>query len=439
MEDTQNDNEDVAKLLPNRSENFDSIRSRLLEDITSLNSRGKGRATWNDQESVRSFNYVKSDWENFQDDELLRVGQSRARDVVREANLDVKQQKNIGSDKELLLGINNFDAIRSSLLAGFKSNVPDGAERAKQYAEESTGNFKNIQSDWEQLYDDDPFQIGHVGQSRAHEYARDTNVEISDLMQKWSNKHFSSLQIKPQRKEECLEFAPIQAFIAALASDHGSLPTDESVNSSDIEQIISASCQDNASELESEEDSLIAPNGHLRTCVCASSVFSSRSDELMEFFLPKLGMACSCGKDPKIPLNPEITDLTAIEFILRPWQCQFLKSFGINRGDQLVKANHRSAPSIAKAMKKWRRDNKMARARTVSCGLALHIWSKVSKIYVRSIRRQIAIGAEIVKPPSGAAMLSHILSQDERRISVPLSGRKPSTEKTSEDESRVEI
>ena len=125
--------------------------------------------------------------------------------------------------------------------------------------------------------------------------------------------------------------------------------------------------------------------------------------------------------------------------ILRPWQCEFLKSFGIHRGDQLVKAYHRSAGILAKAMKKWRKKRNMVRARTVSCGLALHIWSKVCKIYVRSIRRQIASGVEVVRPPTAMSVLSHLLSQNERRVTVPHSGRKQSPPELIDANSEVEI
>jgi len=181
-----------------------------------------------------------------------------------------------------------------------------------------------------------------------------------------------------------------------------------------------------------------AQNGHCTSCPCGSSSIFSGNDELVEFFLPKLGMACTCGKNPEVFSDTTVTDLTAIEFILRPWQCRFLKSFNIHRGDQLVKANHRSAPAIARAMKKWRRKHEMVTARTVSCGLALHIWSRVCKIYVRSIRRQILLDADFVKIPNPTRVLSTLLSGDERRVSVPFSVGN-TTQEVFEDDSCVEV
>jgi hypothetical protein len=112
-------------------------------------------------------------------------------------------------------------------------------------------------------------------------------------------------------------------------------------------------------------------------CECSRSlprsVFSG-NDDLISFFLPQMGMACSCGhQDRKNGLvKPE--DPTAIENVLRPWQVQFLKSFGIHHGEQLVKARHRSGDILARALRQWRKKQGMIPFKTSSCGMALQIW-----------------------------------------------------------------
>jgi hypothetical protein len=144
-------------------------------------------------------------------------------------------------------------------------------------------------------------------------------------------------------------------------------------------------------------------------CECSGSVFSG-NDDLISFFLPQMGMACTCGRQPRNLVNRD--DPTAIENILRPWQVEFLKSFGIHHGEQLVKARHRSAGIMAKALRQWRKKECMAPFKTTSCGMAIEIWSKTCKVYVRSIRKQINEGKKSFEQEPGNAMheLSHFLS-----------------------------
>lgn len=132
-------------------------------------------------------------------------------------------------------------------------------------------------------------------------------------------------------------------------------------------------------------------------CTCHESAFSG-NDQLMEFFLPKLGMAHTCGKrNPPILID---SDPIGLHHILRPWQVDFLRSCDIYRGDQLVKACKKRAGTLAGAMRKWRLDHGMTCPRSVSCGMALHIWSRTCKYYVRTIRRQMADGMVEVEPPT---------------------------------------
>ena len=143
-------------------------------------------------------------------------------------------------------------------------------------------------------------------------------------------------------------------------------------------------------------------------CECSHSIFSG-DDDLINFFLPQMGMACSCGKQSCGIVNLE--DPTAIENILRPWQVEFLRSFGIFRGDQLVKARHRSADVMAKALRHWRKKKGMAPFKTTSCGMAIHIWAKTCKAYVRSVRKERNAGTLWLehRPDEVARELTHFL------------------------------
>ena len=107
---------------------------------------------------------------------------------------------------------------------------------------------------------------------------------------------------------------------------------------------------------------------------------------MIEFFLPLTGTACTCGNSQVGLKNP--SDPTSLINILRSWQVEFLESFGIFRGEDLVKANHRSASALASALRQYRKRMGMTPFRTKSCVTALQIWSKTSKAFVRSIRNQ---------------------------------------------------
>jgi hypothetical protein len=147
-------------------------------------------------------------------------------------------------------------------------------------------------------------------------------------------------------------------------------------------------------------------------CDCSRSIFSG-NDDLIDFFLPQLGMACSCGKQSPGIVNPDVP--TALENVLRPWQCHFLKGFGIHRGEQLVKARHRSGQVISKVLRYWRAKHGMPPFGTSSCAMAIDIWAKTCKAYVRSIRKQLDAGVQLLeKQPAGLVLreLSHFLSDE---------------------------
>ncbi|KAG7352812.1 hypothetical protein IV203_008860 [Nitzschia inconspicua] len=136
-------------------------------------------------------------------------------------------------------------------------------------------------------------------------------------------------------------------------------------------------------------------------CECSKSVFSG-NDDLISFFLPQMGMACTCGRQRRGLANPN--EPTGIENVLRPWQCEFLKSFGISRGEQLVKAKHRSGDILARALRQWRKKNDMVPFKTSACSMALNIWAKTCKAYVRSIRRQILDGTPFLEHQPDSSM-----------------------------------
>ena len=143
-------------------------------------------------------------------------------------------------------------------------------------------------------------------------------------------------------------------------------------------------------------------------CQCSSTVLSEK-DDVIEFFMPLMGTGCTCGKGTKGLRNPE--EPTAIENILRPWQVKFLAGFGIYRGDHLVKAHHRSANALATALRQYRKKQKMTPFKTKSCALALNIWAKTSRAFVRSIRKQLTSGTQELKLPNTLYILSSFLER----------------------------
>lgn len=144
-------------------------------------------------------------------------------------------------------------------------------------------------------------------------------------------------------------------------------------------------------------------------CSCSSSAFSGK-DDMTNFMLPLMGMACHCGKSSTSLRSPE--EPTSLENILRPWQCDFLAAFGIFRGDQLVKAHHHSARALASALRRYRKKHGMKTYPIETCSMALSIWSKTSKAFVRSIRKQITTGfVGELKVPNTLYILSSFLDQ----------------------------
>jgi hypothetical protein len=103
-----------------------------------------------------------------------------------------------------------------------------------------------------------------------------------------------------------------------------------------------------------------------RECNCSASVFSG-NDDMVDFFLPLMGAACTCTNKPFGLINTE--EPTSLVNILRPWQVEFLAGFGIYRGEELVKANHRSASALANALRQYRKRENLPPFPTQSCAM----------------------------------------------------------------------
>ena len=171
-----------------------------------------------------------------------------------------------------------------------------------------------------------------------------------------------------------------------------------------LQLAVSGISYDAADSVFSEDDEY----GTNDECHCVSSVFSGNRD-LAEFFLPRMSQACTCGRTIPELIDPD--EPTSLKNILKPWQCRFLAGFGISRGDQLVKAHHRSAQALATSLRKYRQKHHMVPFKTKSCGVALQIWSKTSKAYVRSIRKQLIHGTDCLRPPNTMDVLTSFLDK----------------------------
>lgn len=133
-------------------------------------------------------------------------------------------------------------------------------------------------------------------------------------------------------------------------------------------------------------------------CTCYDSLFSGNAEHV-EFYLPKLGMACACGHYKEDPGSEIGKDPMVLSNMLRPWQVEFLSTLNLRTGVDLVHAYNQRGDELAKEMRKWRKDKKLPSVKTKSCHVALHIWSRTCKAVVRSVRKQRAQGATVFKRP----------------------------------------
>lgn len=148
-------------------------------------------------------------------------------------------------------------------------------------------------------------------------------------------------------------------------------------------------------------------------CTCETSAFSGNSEHT-EFYLPKLGVACSCGKK-KEPEPAEGSNPCALDNILRQWQVDFLASIGVKDAVEFVHAYNNRGYALAKEMRRWRRGKNMVSVKTKSCNIALHIWSRTCKSVVKAVQVQKANG---VKRPRRPDFMDITLSSDNGSVST---------------------
>ena len=120
-------------------------------------------------------------------------------------------------------------------------------------------------------------------------------------------------------------------------------------------------------------------------CPCEESVFS-KQPEVIDFYLPKLGLFCSCGRKDTVPLIG--SDPCRIENILRNWQVQFCTTYDIHTATDLIHVYTQNSNQMAKQMRAWRKVNGMKSVKTKSCGIALRIWARTCKIVIKTIQIQ---------------------------------------------------
>jgi hypothetical protein len=135
-------------------------------------------------------------------------------------------------------------------------------------------------------------------------------------------------------------------------------------------------------------------------CTCEAAMFSTNAEHV-EFYLPILGVSCSCGKQLQ-QLPPQCASNSnpcALECILRPWQVEFLKSVGIHGAIDFVHAFNERAFVLATQMRKWRQQKGMLSVKTKSCRVALHIWHRTCKSVIRHVREQQARGVSELQRP----------------------------------------
>jgi hypothetical protein len=120
-------------------------------------------------------------------------------------------------------------------------------------------------------------------------------------------------------------------------------------------------------------------------CPCEESVFS-KQPEVIDFYLPKLGLFCSCGRKDTVPLIG--SDPCHIENILRNWQVQFCTSNNIQTALDMIHAYNQNSDRLAAQLRAWRKANGMLSVKTKSCAIALRIWARTCKMVIKSMQNQ---------------------------------------------------
>jgi hypothetical protein len=142
-------------------------------------------------------------------------------------------------------------------------------------------------------------------------------------------------------------------------------------------------------------------------CACQDSIFT-KNPEYVEFYLPNIRVLCSCGKHGDNG-KKQGSDPCSLANILRPWQVSFLKSVGILTASDLILVANKSTKVLARAMRRWRKQNDMLEVKSKSCSIALHIWTRTSKAVVKALQENKGVRPDF---------LDVSLSGDERTIST---------------------
>ena len=127
-------------------------------------------------------------------------------------------------------------------------------------------------------------------------------------------------------------------------------------------------------------------------CKCGDKIFPSKNGDA-EFFLPKV-VICKCEKET----NPfgdlsdshqsNIDGSLSLEFILRPWQAEFLACLSITSSDQLNLAMQERPQAIGRTLKLWYKKIKNKSVRTRSCLVALYIWNRTVQQTHKKMKQQ---------------------------------------------------
>lgn len=117
-------------------------------------------------------------------------------------------------------------------------------------------------------------------------------------------------------------------------------------------------------------------------CDCEARMLNGKTEHI-EFYLPKTGMICTCGKnfgDKRFQGDGPLS----LSNILREWQVDFLRSIGLASIEDFIKAATIEGGVLAKQMKRWRNARKMLPVRTKSCRVAIYIWCRTCKSSFKS-------------------------------------------------------
>lgn len=160
-------------------------------------------------------------------------------------------------------------------------------------------------------------------------------------------------------------------------------------------------------------DNMNEMNENEPPCKCGiSSVFAKK--EYVVFYLPKIGVTCSCGKRREDQLPPD-AEPSALSSILREWQVAFLESSGIRDCIDFLHAVKQRKVQLAREMRVWRKQKGLPSMKTQSCSIALYIWSRTCRVVVQNITQQKAKG---ITKPSRPDFLDVSLFSEEASMST---------------------